>query len=297
MPQLHPDQFLGLRTCAGPEDADVVLVPLPFEKTVSYGDGTWRAPRAIIDASCQVETFDEETETDFEDYPRLHTVPAVVEDTDAPVEDYLASVAQAVRAHRDRFVLGIGGEHTVTYGMVRGLTDTPEDLTIVHIDAHGDLLDESEGRKWAHGTVMRRLWDEGVKLVQIGIRSVARPEYDFIRQAERLRTYFACRLDAEWPDTLKTLKHLKGDVYLSVDVDGLDPSVIPSTGTPQPNGLSWPQAMAVIRTVAENSSTKFIGADVVEFVASPHPPGCDITAARLVQKIIAFWARSQRKRS
>ncbi|NLW51177.1 MAG: agmatinase [Candidatus Brocadiaceae bacterium] len=279
------DQFLGLPS-PGLESADALVLPVPFERTTSYGRGTWRAPGAILRASHQVETFDEETLVDFEDCPRLHTLPPCEADGDAP--DCLAAVRRAAAALRGRFVLGLGGEHTVTYGLVDGLVPAVEDLTIVQIDAHADLIDRLDDEEWSHGTVMRRLWDRGAHIVQIGIRSLSRQEHDFLCSAERVRTYFAHDLPDAWPDVLARLQGLRGDVYLTVDVDGLDPSVIPSTGTPQPDGLSWRQTMDVIRAVTGAPDAHLLGADVVEFVPSPHPPGCDLTAARLAAKILAF---------
>jgi agmatinase len=139
---------------------------------------------------------------------------------------------------------------------------------------------------------MRRLWERGCRLVQVGIRSLSRPEYELVQGGPRIETFFAHELAARWDELLRLLATLEGPVYLSFDVDGLDPSIIPSTGTPQPNGLSWPQAMAVVRAVV-NAPCDLLGADVVEFIASPHPPGCDLNAARIVTKILAYWTRRE----
>ncbi|HUT12148.1 MAG TPA: agmatinase [Thermoguttaceae bacterium] len=285
MASVHPDQFLGLPPCP-PEQADAVVVPLPLEKTVSYGTGTWRAPRAILDASCQVELFDEETLIDFSEFPRVHTAPPVV--VDGSLEEYLAAIRDSVAAFRDKFVVALGGEHTVTFGCATGLVDRPAELTVVQIDAHADLMDELDGRRWSHGTVIRRLWEEGCRLIQIGIRSLSRSEYDLATADERIRTYFAHRLGEQWNDLIDTLRQLEGEVYLTIDVDGLDPSVIPTTGTPQPNGLSWRQTMEVLHALTAATRCRLVGADIVEFVASPHPPGCDIIVARLLAKILAW---------
>ena len=287
MSSVDPDQFLGLAAC-DQQQADAVIVPLPLEKTVCYGTGTWRAPRAILDASCQLELFDEETLVDFAESPRLRTLaPLPIE---GGLQEYLATVADRVRALRGKFVVALGGEHTVTYGVVTGLVDEPADLTIVQIDAHADLIDELDGRRWSHGTVMRRLWERGCRLVQIGVRSLSRSEHGLAVGDDRIVTYYAHQLARQWEDLLAMLSRLEGNVYLSVDVDGLDPSVIPSTGTPQPGGLTWDQTIEVIRRLSTNSRCSLLGADLVELIASPHPPGCDVIAARLVAKILAFWS-------
>ena len=293
MDHLHRDQFLGLPS-PGLGSADAVLLPLPFERTTSYGRGTWRAPRAIIRASHQVETFDEEALVDFEERPRLHTAEPIRADGD--IDSYLRAVRQAVVPLRGRFVLGLGGEHTVTSGLVEGLTDAVEDLTIVQVDAHADLIDRLDGQAWSHGTVMRRLWEKGCRLVQVGVRSLSREEHELVRAEERITAYYAHDLADSWGDVLSHLDGLAGDVYLTLDVDGLDPSVVPTTGTPQPDGLTWRQAMDVIQAVAGAPQGKLLGADVVEFVPSPRPPGCDLTVAKLAAKTLAFRFAQPRRR-
>jgi agmatinase len=353
MPHPSLTQFLGLPS-PGQENADVLLLPLPVEKTVSYGRGTGGGPQAIIAASLQIETFDEETLVEFAESPRIHVLPAVsaegeIEDCLARIRDYVRSLTRSSdqsekpeksvsggadipvclkggvssgrqeclprrqdAPHRqEKLLVALGGEHTVTYGMVTGLgvsskgtvpflltqksgqspifSDDLADVTVVQIDAHADLADELHGRHWSHGTVMRRLWERGCRLVQIGIRSLTQSEHQLAAAGPRITTFYAHRLDEQWPEVLKTLRGLEGKVYLTIDVDGLDPSIIPSTGTPQPGGLSWRQTMDVIRTLTTESRCRLIGADVVEFVPSPTPPGCDPTAARLVAKLLAWW--------
>jgi agmatinase len=289
---LDPTKFLGLPSC-DLETAEAVILPLPLEATVTCGTGTWRAPRAILEASCQVELFDEETGVDFSEGPRIHTLAALPPGDS--LDDYLAAVARRAAAARGKFLLALGGEHTVSYGVIAGLADDLGEVTVVHVDAHADLADELSGRRWSHGTVMRRLWERGCRLVQIGVRSLSRAEYDLIGRQERIATFFAHQLPHHWDRLLATLRGLSGKVYLSIDVDGLDPAVFPSTGTPQPGGLSWQQTMEVLRAVAAESSCQMLGADVVELVASPHPPGCDLSAARLAAKILAWWEVGRRR--
>jgi agmatinase len=287
-------QFLGIGS-VDEAKADTLILPLPYEKTVSYGSGTRNGPQAILDASLQLELFDEETLVDFKRSPKLHTLLALSDNGSETVQDYLKTVQAHVAALRDRFILGLGGEHTVTYGMVKGLVDDPAEITVIQIDAHADLIDELNGLKWSHGTVMRRLWEEGCRLVQIGIRSLSRSEYELVDAGQRITTFFAHRLEEQWAEVLVTLHDLKGAAYLTIDVDGLDPSIIPSTGTPQPGGLSWRRTMEVIRAVAASPGIRWLGADVVEFIPSPHPPGCDPAAARLAEKVLA-WRHTPRRR-
>jgi len=292
MSSIFSRQFLGVAS-VGKDNADALILPLPYEKTVSYGTGTSNGPRAILDASLQLEYFDEETLVDFKDTPKIHTLPALPDNGAETVQDYLKAVQTCVASLRGKFILGLGGEHTVTYGIVKGLIDDPAKMTVVQIDAHADLADKLNGLHWSHGTVMRRLWEEGCRLVQIGIRSLSRPEYELVDAGQRITTYFAHRLEEQWAEVLQTLHDIEGAAYLTIDVDGLDPSIIPSTGTPQPGGLSWRQAMGVIREVATSRKIRWLGADVVEFIPSPHPPGCDLAAARLVEKVLAWWHTGQ----
>jgi agmatinase len=282
----RPFRFLDLPPCPL-EEAEVVVLPLPLERTVSYGRGTATGPRAVLAASGQIEFFDEEMEVDLDRAPRIHTADEVAPG-EMPVERYLEEVSRRVRALGPRLVVSLGGEHTVTYGAVHGLSVPPEDLTIVQIDAHADLIDELDGKRWSHGTVMRRLWEEGCRLVQIGVRSLSREEFDLVEKGDRIETFLAHRMDREWDEAVRVLESLEGPVYLSIDVDGLDPSVIPSTGTPQPNGLDWKQATAVMRALTRAPRAILVGADIVEYVASPTPPGSDLAAAKLATRLIAY---------
>jgi len=294
MDSSDPNQFLGL-PAAPPAAADAMILPVPLEKTVSYGTGTWRAPRAILDASCQVETFDEQTQVDFAVEPRLHTLPPLLVEGDLP--EWLAVIKSRVAELRGKFVVCLGGEHSLTFGAAAGLADDLRRLTIVQIDAHADLIDSFDGRRWSHATVMRRLWEQGCRLVQIGVRSLSRKEFELAGKEPRISTFFGHQLAERWEELLAALDALEGPVYLTLDVDGLDPGVIPSTGTPQPGGLSWFQAMEIMRRVSLAGNAQWIGADVVELVASPHPPGCDLTAARLVSKLLAWWWTGQKQRA
>jgi agmatinase len=287
MDHFGPNQFLPV-PAALLEAADVVMVPLPLEKTVSYGTGTAGGPQAILEASSQIELYEEETGLDFEFSPKIHVLPPLKFDPAGSLETALEQIRDFVRPLRNRFLLGLGGEHSLTYGMLTGLCGDLRDVTVVHLDAHGDFADTLGGLRWSHGTVMRRLWELGCRFLQIGIRSLCREEYEVISASDRVTTYYAHQFPERWPEALESLARLNGKVYFTLDVDGLDPSIIPSTGTPQPNGLSWRQTMEVIRGLADNANIDWFSSDLVEFIPSPHPPGCDLTAARLAMKMLAF---------
>ena len=263
-----PSQFFGLPS-PGREHADALVLPVPVEKTVSYGTGAGSGPRAIIAATLQVETFDEER---WSSSPSRRVCMSSPRCRPTATSKRASRIRDHVRPLRDKFLFVLGGEHSVTYGVVDGLVDDPAEVTVVQIDAHGDLADKLGGLHWSHGTVMRRLWEQGCRLMQIGIRSMTRDEYEVATAGPRITTYFAHHLESQWSEMLDALRRLEGKVYLTLDVDGLDPSIIPSTGTPQPGGLSWRQTMEILRVLMTESRCQLIGADIVEFIASPVPP-------------------------
>jgi agmatinase len=295
MEPFPPNQFLPVAS-APLDSADVILAQVPLEKTVSYGTGTVGGPKAILEASSQIELFEEETGLDFEHSPKIHVMPPIQFNPADDLKTSLDQIADFMRPLRGKFVFALGGEHSMTYGMLTGLCDDLSDVTIVHLDAHGDFADTLGGLKWSHGTVMRRLWERGCRFLQIGIRSVCREEYETMTSSDRVTTFYAHELPHRWPEAMESLRRLVGKVYFTLDVDGLDPAIIPSTGTPQPNGLTWLQTMEVIRGVAENPKINWFSSDMVEFVPSPHPPGCDLTAARLAMKVLAFRQIGLQKR-
>lgn len=285
---LNPDQttFLGLPACS-PRDADAVILQLPFGRSVLYGAGTREGPEAILDASVNLESFDRELGIEFEDARRIHNA-APLGAGGAPIKKYLDKISQTVRGYDGKFVLGIGGEHTVTWGLINGLDVAMKNLTVVQIDAHADLRDELDDEKWSHKSVMRRVLEEGCRIIQIGVRNLSRDEFNLASGEPRIETFYADQLSERWKNLIETLSTLKGSFYLTVDCHGLDPSVIPSVASPQPGGLSWPQTMYILRALSSNPAASWKGADLVEFVPSPDPPGCNITAAKLAFKLLSY---------
>jgi len=283
-PELIPPNFLGLAAAASAyESARVVVLPVPFEATTSYGAGTRGGPEAILLASRQVETFDPETGRDLADAP-IHTHPSVAPALGSPdaMTDRLASVAGRLYAD-GKWVLALGGEHSITLGLVRAAAKKHGRLSILQIDAHLDLRDAYEGSPYSHACVMRRIVEDGHRTVHVGIRSACPQEIQFA-EAHGLPIFWASKF-AGSDALLEAADALEGPVYVTVDVDGLDPGVIRTTGTPEPGGLGWWETMRLLERVF--SKHRVVGADVVELSALGDAAS-DFAAARLAAKLAAL---------
>lgn len=278
------------------EDADVCILPLPFEGTVSYGSGTAAAPAAIIAASTQVELFDDELAFNLEGL-RYHTASPVVPGDHESADDYLQRVTARCTevSGVGRLTIGIGGEHSLTPPLVTAMSARDGDLsglTVVQIDAHTDLRDSYEGTPHSHACAMRRLTDRGARVIAIGIRSTSREEVEYIQSTGLVEVYRAQSLaeSNDWTCRLQPrLRGLTGNVYLTIDIDGLDPSLCPGTGTPEPGGLGWWQTLRILRTLLlENRQRNLVGCDLVETAPQTGTQINEFTAARLLAKVIAY---------
>lgn len=280
--------FLGLprgEICA-PKDARAVIIPFGLENSVSYGGGTARGPQAIINASPQLEMFDEEYWC--EAYRRYGVatlkLPPVKKDMRAAlkqIEEITAAVLDA-----GKFPFALGGEHSQTAGSIRPFVKRHKKIGVLHFDAHADLRDGYAGEHYSHAAALRRVLDhpEVVSLVSIGIRNISASEIPFLASsADRIRMFFA-KDKRDW-NIAEMLKPLKGlPVYLTFDIDGLDSSLMPATGTPEPGGLFWDETMDIIRAAARELN--IIGADLVELAPRKELHACDFLAAKLVYKIL-----------
>ncbi|MBN1908923.1 MAG: agmatinase [Pirellulales bacterium] len=293
--------FLDLPPATAHE-ADVLLLPLPYEATVSYGRGTALAPEAIWRASCEVELWDEQTGVDLETF-RWHTAPAILPGRTELAADYLARVQRAAaELHRhEGLVMGVGGEHGLTPALVRAARGSNDlsGVTVVQFDAHADLRDIYAGSPHSHACAMRRLVEASAQVIAVGIRSAAREEAEFANRNDLVTTFPARLLAGEnhllpgeenlEPALLDTLRGLEGDVYLTIDIDALDVHLCPATGTPQPGGLGWwPSLRYLHALLVENRSRRLLGLDLVETVPDPSTHVNEFTAALLLAKLGAF---------
>jgi len=286
---LPPGNFLGLDDEHSAYDRSAALIlPIPYEATVSYGQGAREGPRAIIHASQQVELYDRE----LDDEPALtygiHTLPALAPVASGPVA-MVAAIATCAEEHlrSGKLLVGLGGEHTVSAGIAQAVHALHGDFVMVQVDAHSDLRDEYEGSPYSHACIARLVFDMGATIVQFGIRSICREEIDLIRaERERLRVWFAEDVHAggHLASLAETVRGRK--VFLTIDVDGLDPALVPATGTPEPGGLSWAQALDIVRTIARESDV--VALDCVELAPIPGQHASDFLAAKLVYKAIGL---------
>ena len=268
------------------DDPFAILVPVPYEKTTTYRKGTARGPAALLAASSQVELFDEETRTD----PLARGVRTLDSVECDGMPDVLAGELEAIclpHFQAGRLVACLGGEHSVSLGPIRAAARVHGPIGILQIDAHPDLRDSYEGTHYGHGCVMRRALDlETVtSLVAVGLRAVSDEDDTKIQTDARIHPFLACTLSGRgWINSV--IDALPEKVYVTFDVDGLDPSVVPGTGTPEPGGLGWWDALALLRRVFAERTV--VGFDVVELL--PEPPSCvsDFAAARLVFKMLAY---------
>lgn len=260
------------------EDCLFHVIPAPYEKTVSYGGGTAKGPEAILQASYQLEAYDGAS------CPCEHGI--FTHESTRNLDEIETAVFEVWNAGKIPVVLG--GEHTVTYGVLKALKDAGEEFGIIQFDAHADLRDTYEGDKFSHACVMHRAVEMDVPLFQIGVRSLSVPEVELRKEKNipHLDGYEIGRNGI--PENLLP-NGFPEKVYVTFDVDGLDPSIMPSTGTPEPGGLDWFQAFQCLKQIVDNKTV--IGCDFVELapIEKLHAP--DFLVARLIYNFMGLIAR------
>jgi agmatinase len=281
-----PQNFLGLPGRYGDyRGARFAVLPIPYDSTTSFQVGTRNGPAAILAASRQVELFDEELEGEFykAGVATLDPLMASMGGPAAMHEDVFAVARKVVRD--GKFPIGLGGEHSITSGLVRAVMTRHKKLSVLQIDAHLDLRDAYEGTPFSHASVMRRVLDLGAKVVPVGIRNVSLEEHRFVRKQKLdVLTARQCHMEDDWMDRM--LSALGDTVYVTIDIDGFDPAYAPGTGTPEPGGLDWYDVTGLLRLVAREKT--IVGADIVEVMPIPGQAVTEFLAARLAYKVIAY---------
>jgi agmatinase len=280
-------RFLDLEDrLAAYDSARAVVLPVPYERTVSYGSGTAAGPQAILQASTQVELYDEVLATE----PcamGIATLPAM---SDLPAEPQvaLAAIEREVATHlaEGKFVVTLGGEHSLTLGPVRAARAAFGEIGVVQFDAHADLRDTYQGTPYSHACIMRRILELGLPTLAIGIRALSLEEGVLI--AERgLATVWAQELANLTVERFRALlTTLPERIYLTFDVDFFDPALVPATGTPVPGGGDWYPTLDLLRELF--ATKRVVAMDVVELAPQPVHPASDFLTAQLVYKSLGF---------
>jgi agmatinase len=276
--------------CGAPEDALFHVIPVPFELSVSYGTGTSQGPTAILEASEQLELF---TGYSVPADHGIYTAPPV--NCEAPCETVLARIEQQVDATLTlgKLPVVLGGEHTVTCGVIPALQKHHEHFGVIQFDAHADLRDSYEGSAYSHACVMRRIHEQNIPIYQLGTRSYSLEERDY-RKKHNIPYRDSEDIWRNGP-SLQLPKDFPEKVFITFDIDGLDSTVMPATGTPVPGGLNWYQAMWLIEEIM--ASRVCIGFDVVELAPIDILHGPSFTAAQLVYNMMGYLTESSVNRS
>jgi agmatinase len=264
--------------------AQVVILPIPYEQTTTYGTGTKEGPQALIAASRHMELYDEEL--DYEVYQvGIHTLRELETMASGPqaMMERITEVTGDLLRH-GKFVVGLGGEHTISFGLVRAFAERFPGLSVLQFDAHADLRDSYQGTPYNHASVLRRI-SELVPTVQVGIRSLSREEAAWVK-ARGVRLFYASEVVGSPHIATAISEALTDHVYITICLDGLDPSIMPAVGTPEPGGLGWYDVLRIVRRVAE--TRHIVGFDVVELFPIPGNIAPDFLAAKLVYKVLGY---------
>ena len=264
-----------------------IVVPFGLEKTVSYGGGTKNGPKEIINASHQVELYDEEL--NCEPYKKIGIKTLKPFRINKSIKKALSDMGKINEQilKRKLFPLTLGGEHSITPGCLIPFTKKFKNICLLHFDAHADLRDSYEGEKFSHASAIRRCLDyKNVSVISFGIRNISESEIPFLKKnASRINIFWA-KDKKKW--NLKKFKKLikNKTVYLTFDVDGLDSSIMPATGTPEPGGLLWDETLEIIKIAAKNSN--IVGADINELAPIKGINSYNFLVAKLAYKILSY---------
>jgi agmatinase len=280
-------RFLDSETsCNASGNARVVIIPFQVEFSTSYGKGTKNGPEAILKASPYLEFYDEELSLETWKIG-VYTAPVFSHDNSPDIINLITdNVLKYLK--RDKFIIGLGGEHTITYGIYRAFHQVYDNLSILQLDAHSDLRDEYEGLKISHACVMRRIWELGTKIIQVGVRSQSYEEKLFVLKND-INIYYAYDIYKKGFQQ-SIINNLTDNVFITIDVDFFDPSIMPSTGTPEPGGFLWNETIEFLAKIFQERNV--IGFDVVEL--SPikgiyHP---EFFIAKFIYKLIGIYYKN-----
>ena len=265
----------------------VVVVPFGLEKTISYGSGTKNGPKEIIKASHQVELYDEEL--NCEPYKKIGIKTLKPFKIDKDIKAALKKISDINQEilNKKLFPIIFGGEHSITPGCILPFTKKYKNLCLLHFDAHADLRESYNGEKFSHASAIKRCLDhKNVSVISFGIRNISKSEISYLKKNSKRINIFWAKDKAKW-NLKKFQKLIKNKtVYLTFDVDGLDSSIMPATGTPEPGGLLWDETLAIIKIAAKNSN--IVGADINELAPIKGFNSYNFLVAKLAYKILSY---------
>ena len=265
----------------------VVIIPIGYDGTASYKPGAKYGPNAIINSSVELENYDIEMKKDITE-TGIFTTPEISPLASDPKEMLLKIETTIDNLKLKNQITGIiGGDHSVTIGSVKSAIKRFPDLSILYLDAHADLRDTYMGTKWGHASVARRL-KSICKVVQLGVRSISSEEVNFISKSKsENEIYYWDRTKNNLQEDIDSaLSQLSNQVYISIDLDVLDPSIMSAVGNPVPGGINWEEINSIIKQTAQHHS--IVGFDVTELSPNEGPESCSFTAAKLIYKLIGF---------
>jgi agmatinase len=262
------------------ENSRIVILPVPFDKTSSWVKGSNKGPRAIIEASKNLELYDIETNSEVYKKGIFTTKEIISSNSTEMIDKTYKKVKRLLKG--DKFTVVLGGEHTVCIGSIRAHAEVFHNLSILHLDAHLDLRHSYEGDRYSHACVMSRVKEITKDIVSVGIRSMDSSE---LREIDKKRIFYASHIHKSkgWID--KVIKKLSKNVYITIDLDVFDLSIMPSTGTPEPGGLDWYEVTDLLKGVSENRD--IVGFDVVELCPSDNKAP-DFLAAKLIYRLLSL---------
>ncbi len=285
--------FLGIDNKSKARE-NVVVIPFGLEKTVSYGSGTKNGPKEIIKASHQVELFDEELNKEPYKHIGIKTLsPFAIKKNMQDALKQLANINE-ILLNKKKFPLVLGGEHSLTPGSIRPFVKKYKEIYLLHFDAHADLRESYNGNKYSHASAIKRCLDyKNVKVISFGIRNISSNEVNFLKKNKKRIHIFWAKDKAKWNlnKFKKIIKNKK--VYITFDVDGLDSSLMPATGTPEPGGLFWDETIKIIKIASQYSN--IVGADINELSPIKGFDSYNFLAAKLAYKIISYSFEFKRK--
>lgn len=286
---MNQSWFNPTRTFAGVqstlEDARILVLPVPYDSTTSYKTGAREGPAAIIDASINMELFDHELRREPVD-AGIHTLPEVAPVMSGPqaMVDRLGRIAtELIRS--DKLLVTLGGEHLLSVAPAWAYADRYPDLTVLQFDAHADMRMEYAETGYNHACTARRILERS-PVVQVGIRSLSKDEWDFLQTGPPVTTFWAEQMPLSDADLDRLVNALSAHVYLTFDLDALDPGVISGVGTPEPGGLTWSEALRILRWVARNR--RVVGFDLMEYCPAEGNTAGAFTAAKLAYKLMGY---------